>query len=641
MLEPQSRQLLLESFHPPDGHRLDWAVGTTYSLDLLAILSAPVAFAFSDWHDSDGRPTMDPLALLKAVRQYADQICLFCQAGKIHVPRAYQPLLANLEESIVEAIAPRGGSFHPKVWFLRYTSEDASVTYRVVCLSRNMTFDRSWDTMLCLEGPLRDRVPAFSRNHPLGEFVEALPRIAVRKLSATWQQRFTQLAHEIRRVDFEVPAPFDNIAFWAFGIDDRAVWPFTDRMDQVLVVSPFVDDNFLQALAEHEAPMQLLSRPESLALLQPATLAHFQKLWILDDTTEPETGDLEEAGAPDATSDATPMKDAPAIQADIPLVGLHAKVYVADDGWNAHVWTGSANATRAAFERNVEMLVQLTGKRSACGVGATLGRQDDAAGKRTACLADLLRPYTAHDKAIADDKAQREFELKADHLACSLAAANPVAQCSPGATPDTYSLLLRGTKRSDTHVPEGYVLRTWPISLREESSRQVDPTETTWVQFQKLSFEGLTSFFAFEVSSIAESRFQRFVLNVPLLDAPANRREHILRALLSDSDRVLRFLLLLLMDHDARHFGTWFSEDDPTEGKRSAIHSMFESTLFESLVRALDREPGRIDQVAQVIHDLSQTPEGRQLLPKGFADIWTPIWEVRQRQLEQQNQHRQ
>ena len=127
MLEPNSRRLLLESLQPPPEYRLDWAVGTTFTLDLMALLSAPVAFAFSDWQDREGRPTADPLALLKAVRQYASRICLFCQGGKIHVPRAYQPLLASLEDCIVEAHAPLGGSFHPKMWFLRFVSEDETV----------------------------------------------------------------------------------------------------------------------------------------------------------------------------------------------------------------------------------------------------------------------------------------------------------------------------------------------------------------------------------------------------------------------------------------------------------------------------------------------------------------------------------
>jgi hypothetical protein len=47
---------------------------------------------------------------------------------------------------------------HPKLWFLRYVGNYESVTYRLLCLSRNMTFDRSWNTMLCLEGPLFVRV---------------------------------------------------------------------------------------------------------------------------------------------------------------------------------------------------------------------------------------------------------------------------------------------------------------------------------------------------------------------------------------------------------------------------------------------------------------------------------------------------
>ena len=143
MLEPTSRRLLLESFAPPSGYHLDWTVGTTYTLDLMALLAAPVAFAFADCQDRDGRPVVEPLALLKAVRQYADRMLLFCQAGKIHVPSSYQMMLASLEGSIAEARAPRGGSFHPKVWFLRYENDDRDVKYRFLCLSRNMTFDRA------------------------------------------------------------------------------------------------------------------------------------------------------------------------------------------------------------------------------------------------------------------------------------------------------------------------------------------------------------------------------------------------------------------------------------------------------------------------------------------------------------------
>ena len=44
MLQPTDRRLLFDALAPPTGFKLDFAVGTTYTLDLFALLSAPVAF---------------------------------------------------------------------------------------------------------------------------------------------------------------------------------------------------------------------------------------------------------------------------------------------------------------------------------------------------------------------------------------------------------------------------------------------------------------------------------------------------------------------------------------------------------------------------------------------------------------------
>ena len=39
MLDPRERSVLLETLRPPDGYRMDSVVGTTFSLDLLALLT--------------------------------------------------------------------------------------------------------------------------------------------------------------------------------------------------------------------------------------------------------------------------------------------------------------------------------------------------------------------------------------------------------------------------------------------------------------------------------------------------------------------------------------------------------------------------------------------------------------------------
>src|SRR5262245_22208324 len=135
MLGPQDRRLLLDALRPPEGYSLDYAIGTTYSLDLLALLTAPLAFTFFDWEDAEGRPNPDPVALLEALRRHADRIAIFCQAGQILIPKQHRILFGYLEDSVFQVRSPtEGGSFHAKFWAIRFVAEDRPVHYRLLCL---------------------------------------------------------------------------------------------------------------------------------------------------------------------------------------------------------------------------------------------------------------------------------------------------------------------------------------------------------------------------------------------------------------------------------------------------------------------------------------------------------------------------
>ena len=137
---------------------LNWAIGTTFTLDLMTLLAVPLAFTFRDAQNDAGQLATDPLSVLAGARRYADRIVVFCHGGQTSVPRAGQSALAFIEQSVVATFPPRrsqsGALFHPKVWVLRYRSRDddasAPIRYRLVCQSRNLTFDASWDTSLVL-----------------------------------------------------------------------------------------------------------------------------------------------------------------------------------------------------------------------------------------------------------------------------------------------------------------------------------------------------------------------------------------------------------------------------------------------------------------------------------------------------------
>lgn len=628
MLEPGVRQLLLEAFQPPTDRQLDWAVGTTYSLDLTALLMAPVAFAFSDCQDRDGKPLTDPLVLLRAVRQYADRICIFCQAGRILVPQSYQPLLSDLEDSIHESLAPGGGSFHAKTWLLRFSGAD-DVAYRFLCLSRNLTFDRSWDTIISLDGTLQDRRNAYGYNQPLGRFVETLPRMAIRQPSRVWKSRIEQLAYEVRRVDWELPEPFEEMAFWPLGLSKESPWPFPDRWGKKLVVSPFLDAALLNRLRGNGSKLQVVSRPESLDEVNSSALAPCKAIWILDDAADPEPDTLENDEAGDGGqpgSDRTDVKFT-----STPLSGLHAKIFVTDNGWDSHVLAGSANATHAAFHNNVEFMVELIGKKSRCGVEVTLGkRSEEGRSRSAACLADLLQPYSIREQPEGVDEHTRAFERRVEELAKRLAGSGTKARCEAMGDADLYCVRLSGGQSISNEAIQGLTLRGRPVSWPKNRWHDLTPGEATWAAFEPVSLLGLTSFFAIEVVSDEDAMRRQFVLTCPLKNEPADRRERILRELLQDSDRVLRFLLLLLSNQGVRELGLL----DESGGAGAEMHGAYgllqEGTLFESLLRSLDRQPERIDDVASLVEELTQTAEGKELLPSDFECIWKPIWEARQ-----------
>jgi hypothetical protein len=159
------------------------------------------------------------------------------------------------------------------------------------------------------------------------------------------------------------------------------------------------------------------------------------------------------------------------------------------------------------------------------------------------------------------------------------------------------------------------------------------PTEGQLVARFALSFKALTSFFAFEITARRKGKklTTRFVLNLPLRGAPEDRQNRILLALLENRRQVLRYLLMLLAEDGGmmvvRDLGTDGRGDSGAAGDGNCT-SM---PLLEALLSTLERQPSRLDQVAQLVKDLRSTAEGRALLPERFDEIWEPIWEMRGR----------
>lgn len=615
MLAPTDRRYLLDLLRPPVDYELSFAVGTTYSLDLVSLLIAPVAFTNYELPEEGKRLRLDPVALLCALRRHAEKIRIFCQAGQIDVPKPGQLLFSQLENSVVEAYSPReGGVFHPKVWVIRFAplAAGAAIRYRFLCLTRNLTFDRSWDTALALEDAVADRKVGYRNSHPLADFVQALPTLTRNHIiDPTGQKWIDLMQEELRRVKWsELPPPFESVTFWP--LLGRRQWPFPDTARRLLVMSPFVGASRLQKLpARPGGKNVLVARPDELARLTAAQLAGFQQIYTLD---------------PIATS-TSEAEDNEGASAGTLLAGLHAKCYVVEDGDAARVWTGSANATEAAFTRNVEFLVELTGKKAACGINALLGGNEG--------LQELLQPYQPPPAAVPPDPTQELLEKRLQAAILDILRLDLLAKVDPPDANATYAVRL--TPRRPDALPRGQFTATcWPITARPDQAVPFHPDGSPTASLGRLTIEALTPFIAFEVT-VAErgqTLAARFALKLPLEGAPENRLESLLQHLLTDRDAMLRYLYLLLMPDSHRQgaspadYSAMAAGFEP-DGARATPKGPDGWPLFESLVQSLASDRKRLQAVADAIRNLEDA-EGAALLPPGFHDIWDPIWECAQ-----------
>jgi len=609
MLEPQNRRMLLDLLRPPPDSQLDFAIGTTFSLDLLAMMTAPLGFTL---HGLEGSPSDvldsgDPLLVLQTLRKYASRIGIFCQGGRIIEPKGRHLLFTMLEQSVFEVMPPiAGGVFHPKVWVLRFIGDEGAVTYRVLCLSRNLTFDRSWDTSLVLDGELVDRKVAFARNHPLADFVAALPAMCVRQpASERILAMIATAGRELRRVNFALPPGIDEIVFWPLGLAGKRQDPFEyDRVDRVMVVSPFLSSSKLSEIAEWGGPNVLVSRYEALGQLSASQLGGWDEVFAMN--TGASVGDEESTDAPDDSAT---------------LTGLHAKLYVGDAGWNSSIWTGSANATRAAFDKNVEFLVQLTGRKSVCGIDAFLSRTDGSTSLR-----DLIEPFIPAAAPAVPNAADEALDHLLDEVRLRIAKRHWRVEMV--ALDDAGFSMRAFAEGGPIDLPSEVQLRAWPITLPSSSARILDPVLPT-LDFGTVAFETVTSFITIEATAATagHSRTTRFVLNAELTGAPAGRAERLLHSMLKDRRQVLRFLLLLLSGDDSQAVGAGLGQS-PIFGAGTSSLAGESQALLEPLLRALDRDPGRLDEVRTLVEELGSSEEGRQLLPDDLDAIWKPIWDA-------------
>lgn len=600
LLAPYDRTPLLDALRPPAGCVLDAAIGTTFTLDLVALLTAPVGFTFFELEEgASALGDQAPLELLEAIRRHASQILVFCEVGRIAVPSKHRPLFSFLENCIVQAKAPSAShAFHPKLWVIRYVGDDGTVQYRLLCMSRNLTFDRSLDTLLVLDGTLRShRSMGFGVNRPLTEFVQALPEMAVRELTEAQAEQCRLVASEIGRVDWDLEGlPAEEIDFWPLGIGKRQSWPFEKADGRILVASPFVTGSTLQELTARGSGHILIGRQDELDKLDKRTLERFSGRYVIRSQLEAEESpaESEETVAPH---------------------DLHAKLYIADRGWDASLWTGSANATHAAFGGNVEFLVELKGRKKKLGVDAFLAKHSG-----TVSIRDLLDEYQRPESTDPDADLEA-LDQAIEGVRRELAVLPWYVSVSPGSTAEHFVVTV-GADGEFPMLPQQVQVTLRLLSLGAATAVRLSEAAGAKVTFEDVGLESLTAFVALELSATqnGKTRNSSFVVNAKLVGDPPNRRDRLIRSMLSDRRAVVRYLLLLLAEvNEDVEFALGVGSGPGRWGSTFSVDQS--EALLEPLLRTFQRDHARLTAVASLVRDLSSASDTASLVPEGLLHL--------------------
>ncbi len=587
MLAPDVRVVAMDLLRPPPGYHLDQAILTTYSLDLETLLAIPLAVLA---HADQGVDALlaDPLLLVEGLREVGSRLHVFVDEGGMAVPRAARELYSLLEPSVHPVRAPNGGAFHPKVWIARFVDDRHDVRLRVAILSRNLTFDRSWDVALTSEA-----VPAAKRksrpSRDLAKLVRALPDLSTLELPGDVRATLEALAGEIERTRFPSPGGFsDPIVFHSLGLSQsRKAWTPLSSGSRLLAMAPFLSRTALDQLSRVTGGERtLVARQDQLDELPADALERWSEVLVLADAVVDEAQDE----GPSSPS------------------GLHAKLLAIEHGWNVTWWVGSANLSHAAwYGANVEVMAEVTGLK---------GRQNGRSGEGIdrffeSGFRGLCEPYRRCEPASeSEGVAAARHAL---HLARKeLVDADLRVVCVE--SEDGWSWVLQG----DVTLPEGVHAEVWPVSVPEESARTLE-LPVAWI----LPVARLTAFAAFRLhvpgSGVDAERLTR---KLPAEGMPEGRINHVLRGLIGSPEHLLRFLRALLGGLEALvDWGT--GDGEGAEGQWG--FGLGGDTLLEDLVRAASRDPERLEPIRRILDDLCATDEGRRIIPEGLLDTWNAV----------------
>ena len=568
MLNFNQRLLYTDMLRPPEGYVLEKAFCSSYSIDLNMIIAACISLNLS--RESNYKNLTERLDALAAIHDITNKLRIYYQAGQIKLPKIYNRIYTLIEPFAVQ-IKPEKGSFHPKVWVIKYKKyNENEYLFRLIVQSRNLTDSKQWDISLFTDGKIsKDN----NLNQPLVQFVQEIIN------TNGDSDFFKSMLDELSQVKFE-QGGFDTMTF--LSMPKSNILFDSINPEKQIIISPFLSQTQLNKLPNVAKENSILiSREDSLNKINKETLDKFTCCVL-----NPKVIDGQRFISDFNEDDPEPIE-------------LHAKIYAFLEGENKTYYLGSANCTEAAFSDNTEAMIKLSSKKDIFSFENTINIDNLRENK---FLVDYNYKETPDEsveglKSFVKTLRDLNFEAVAESVN------------------NHYNMIL---KLYDLEIPENMSVFVRPISINE-----FKPFEKT-ITFDSAGIDKLTSYFIFEIRDTKDKVLERLILFAEIQGVDFEiRKNNVFKHIFTSGESLMKYIYFLI-DHEHPVDGENNStQSNVTKDDSSGIITGL--PIYEKMLEAAANNSEQLRKIDEVIIQAEKNEHIPEDLKIQLKQFWEPF----------------
>ena len=578
-LNPNENRLFYgKILSPPKDYTLDFAIGTTYSLNLDALVSVSLSLDLSEDMDSD--LSDNPIVLVNELRKSSDKIAIFCDSSQIQLPSKLNSLFILVENMVFQVknknkSRSRYSSFHPKFWLIKYSKNDGSIFYRLIVLSRNLTFDISWDISFCMDGQRKDNPT--DKNDALIDFIDYLIKFTTDENKIN---KMRKMAEELKFIHFNLESKiFKDFEFYINGIGAynsiQNSSLYNDNLNELLIVSPFLSKRIINKFNNQINNNALLfTRFSSLSGFKENDCNNFEIYILKEDIINGESAFSEDLG-------------------DILEQDIHAKMYFIENKNSSQLYMGSLNASENAFIGNVEFMIMLKAKKSKLNVNQVandLFNGDKGGPKDPFKLIDI-------NDVLPEESNEKNIDLTLKYISHLNSKAKVLKN------KNSYNIELEFENFDFNQI------KNCSVFVKPFLSNKECPL-SNHIIFENISKINLSEFFIIRITSEKETISR--VIKVKTEGMPIDRYEEVISNIITDEIAFIEYIAFLLGDD----FIITTIENENLKNSSKSI-SIDLPELYEKMLKAACHSPEKFDEIDFLISAL----EDDGVIPDGFKEL--------------------